>query len=106
MKGTKAPKLPDDFDQLDTIRQQLAILEKSLASRWKMYETYTFNENRDVSHALELDRRLWEPFARCGEWSSIISLRSSLIRIFNDWSLLALPGDRPYTFTETELKKA
>lgn len=107
VKGTKAPKLPDDFDQLDTIQRQRAILEKSFATKWKMYEMYTFLKNRDVYNALEVDRRLWEPFARCGEWSStrIVPLRSSLIRVFNDWSLLVLPGECPFTFTKTELKK-
>lgn len=107
VKGTKEPKLPDDFDQLDAIQQQCAILENNLATRWKLYEMYTFINNRDVYKALEADRRLWEPLARCGEWSSknVVPLRSSLISVLNGWRFLALPGDCPYTFTKTDLIK-
>ncbi|MCJ1262801.1 hypothetical protein MMC22_002671 [Lobaria immixta] len=107
VKGNNAPELPEDFDRLDTIQQQRAILEKSLATRWKMYEMYTFIKNEEAYNALEVDRRLWEPFARCGEWSgySSVPLRSCLIRVLNDWGRLAFAGECPYTFTKTDLRK-
>lgn len=107
VKGNNATELPKDFDRLDTIQQQRAILEKSLATRWKMYEMYTFIKNEEAYNALEVDRRLWEPFARCGEWSgySSVPLRSCLIRVLNDWGLLAFAGECPYTFTKTDLRK-
>ena len=106
-RGTKAPQLPDNFDQLDTILQQRAILEKKLATRWKLYEMYCLTKNRDVYIALGLDRRLWEPFARCGESSSnsIVPLRGNLIRLLDDWGLLGLSAECPFAFTTDELKK-
>ncbi len=106
VRGAEAPKLPDDFDQLDTIEQQRAILQRDLATRWKLYEMYTLINNLDVYNALRVDRRLWEPFARCGQsrHDDIVPLRSCLIRVFNDWELLEMSGECPFAFTKDELQ--
>jgi Phosphotransferase enzyme family len=105
--GTTSPKLPDNYSQLNTIQQQRAVLERDLATRWKMYEMFTLVNNPDVHHALALDRRLWEPFARCGESSSdsILPLRSSLVRLSKDWASLGFAGKCPLTFSTSELEE-
>ena len=58
-----------------------------------------------------LDRRLWEPFGRCGQTAeSLVPLRSCLIRMWQDWDELGIAaGDClcpcPFTFTEDELRE-
>lgn len=106
VRGIQAPQLPENFDSLDEIQQQRAMLEKDLASRWKIYEMYTLMNNRDAYDALGVDRRLWEVFARCSQTAeSVIPLRANLIRIAEDWSQLDLPGECPFSFTEVELQE-
>ncbi|KAI9750460.1 MAG: hypothetical protein M4579_006465 [Chaenotheca gracillima] len=105
--GAQAPELPDDFDQLNTIGQQQAVLERDLAERWKMYEMYTWVHNPDAFDALGVDRILTEPMARCGEWSyeTIVPLRRSLMCLRDNWGHLGLLGECPLTFTKKELEK-
>ncbi|KAB8079618.1 hypothetical protein BDV29DRAFT_738 [Aspergillus leporis] len=63
--------------------------------------------NKRVYNVMGLDRRLWEPFTYCQLFSSVsmAPLRSSLVRISQDWDLLGLPGRCPFGFTEEELKE-
>ena len=108
VRGAKAPELPENYNQLDDIQQLQAKEEMDRATRWKMYETYTLIKNLDVYNALGVDRRLWEPLGRCGksfDYNNIVPLRSSLIRVCNEWSLLQLPGECPFSFSKGELEK-
>lgn len=55
---------------------------------------------------MSLDRRLWEPFTRYTlHHGSIVSVRSGLGCLVQDWDGLDLAGLCPFSFTEEELKK-
>lgn len=97
--GAKAPELPENFDQLDEVDKQHALLEKSLAARSKMYEMHTLVKNKEVYIALGLDRRLWEPFywSRRSSPTEVVPLRNCLLKVSRDWNLLEMPEDCPFT---------
>ncbi|QSS53787.1 phosphotransferase family protein, PKc-like superfamily domain-containing protein [Histoplasma capsulatum var. duboisii H88] len=105
--GTKLPTLPDNFDDLDSERKEQATKENILASQSKYYEMSSLANNKRVYDALKLDRRIWEPFTCCRRFSngSMVPLRNSMIRISQDWTLLGLPGNCPFSFTEEELRR-
>lgn len=105
--GTEIPILPDNFDKLDSERKEQATREKTLASQSKYYEMSCLANNKRVYDALKLDRRLWESFTCCQLFSngSLVPLRNSMVRISQDWALLDLPGNCPYSLTEKELKR-
>ncbi|KAL1989377.1 hypothetical protein VTN96DRAFT_139 [Rasamsonia emersonii] len=105
--GTQVPTLPENFDELSPEQQEEAKTNQELATRSKYYEMLTLGNNRHVYHAMELDRRLWEPFTCCQLFfnGSMVPLRSSLIRISEDWAGLGLAGDCPFAFTKEELEK-
>lgn len=105
--GPDLPTLPASFDDLSPEQQEEAKREKELASRSKYYEMATLAHNRHAHSAMKLDRRLWEPFTYCQLFShgSLVPLRECLIRLSEDWSALGLPGNCPFLFTETELRR-
>ncbi|PLB47775.1 hypothetical protein P170DRAFT_447674 [Aspergillus steynii IBT 23096] len=105
--GTELPALPDNYDKLDPDQKEKANKEHTSATQSKYYEMSCLAYNKPVYDAMKLDRRLWEPFTCCQLFSngSLVPLRSSLVRIFQDWELLGLPGSCPFEFTEEDLKR-
>ncbi|KAK2763292.1 hypothetical protein FQN54_009928 [Arachnomyces sp. PD_36] len=103
--GTDIPSLPDNFDKLDPEQKEEATKEITAASRSKYYEMSCLGYNKHIYDAMKLDRRLWEPFICCELFSkgSMVPLRSSLVRISQDWAVLGLPGSCPFSFSEEEL---
>lgn len=63
--------------------------------------------NKPIYDAMKLDRRLWEPFTCCQLFSngSMVPLRNSLARLFQDWANIGLPGSCPFEFTEDDLRR-
>lgn len=96
-----------NFDELSPNKQDQAIRDKELATRYKYYEMAILGYNKHVYGAMKLDRRLWEPFTCCKLFSngSMVPLRSCLIRISQDWNSLGLPGTYPFAFTRQELEE-
>lgn len=93
----------------DTIHQQLAILKKDLQQDGSTMRCI-------LSWTIQMFTLLYRPigdfgcplpFALCKQWSKnyVVPLRRSLIWIFNDWSLLELSGECPFSFTENELER-
>lgn len=107
ISGTEVPRLPDNFDDLDTEQREEAIDQKTLASQSKYYEMSCLGYNKQVYNAMKLDRRLWELFTCCQLFTngSLVPLRNSLICLCHDWDLLDLPGACLYGFTEDELQR-
>ncbi|RAL01940.1 phosphotransferase family protein [Aspergillus ibericus CBS 121593] len=105
--GTEIPALPDNFDELDPDERVRATKEQTLAAQSKYYEMFCLAYNKPVYDAMELDRRLWEPFTCCQLFShgSLVPLRNALIRLSQDWDLLGLPGRCPFEFTEEDIKR-
>ncbi|KAE8357814.1 kinase-like domain-containing protein [Aspergillus caelatus] len=105
--GTDLPSLPDGFDDLSSEQKEQATIENELASRSKYYEMSSLAHNKHVYNAMKLDRRLWEPFTYCQLFShgSLVPLRHCLIRLYQDWSLLGLPGSCPFLISEHELQR-
>lgn len=102
--GTNVPELPQNFEELSPEQQKHATNDNELAFISKYYEMATLVSNKHAYDAMELDRRLWEPFTSCqlSSSGSLVPLRSRMIRISQDWGLLGLPGNCPFTITEEE----
>ncbi|PYI12233.1 hypothetical protein BO78DRAFT_425469 [Aspergillus sclerotiicarbonarius CBS 121057] len=105
--GTEIPALPDNFDELDPDEKERVAKEQTSAGQSKYYEMSCLAYNKPVYDAMKLDRGLWEPFTCCQLFSngSLVPLRNSLIRIFQDWEFLGLPGSCPFEFTEEDLRR-
>ncbi|GKZ34583.1 hypothetical protein AbraIFM66950_004897 [Aspergillus brasiliensis] len=105
--GAEAPKLPDNFEELDPDEKEVAKKEQALAAQSKYYEMLCLMYNKPVYNAMALDRRLWEPFTRCQLPSnrSLVPLRNSLIHIAQNWELLGLPDSCPFDFSKEELEQ-
>jgi hypothetical protein len=100
--GTEIPSLPDNFEELDPQGKEQAIKDKTLATQSKYYEMSCLAYNKHVHQAMNLDRRLWEPFT-CSQLffnGSTVPLRNPLIRISQDCASLGLPGSCPFAFSE------
>ncbi|PYH99089.1 hypothetical protein BO71DRAFT_415805 [Aspergillus ellipticus CBS 707.79] len=105
--GTDLPSLPNDFDDLDTEQKEQVTNDNELALRSKYYEMSSLAQNQQVYNAMKLDRRLWEPFTYCQLFShgSLVPLRHCLIRLYQDWPSLGLPGNCPFSISENELHR-
>ncbi|KAF7121830.1 hypothetical protein CNMCM5793_009383 [Aspergillus hiratsukae] len=103
--GIGIPSLPDNFEELDPEQKEQAIKDKTLATQSKYYEMSCLAYNKHVYKAMKLDRSLWELFTCCQLFlnGSIVPLRSSLIRIAQDWAGLGLPGSCPFAFPDEVL---
>ncbi|RWQ93860.1 kinase-like domain-containing protein [Paecilomyces variotii] len=105
--GPGIPTLPEDFDKLSSEQQEQAVRNNRLATLSKYYEMVTLIRNESVHDALVLDRRLSELFT-CYELfpdGTLVPLRNCLIRVFQDWAHLGLPGQCPFGFTKEELER-
>lgn len=100
--GLVHPKLPDNFDQLESVDKELAKYEWKQATRTKAYEVSNYLNDKDAHHAMNVPRVFRELFVRCGDtWEEgCVPLRACLIEIFQTWQALRLSGDCPFTFTE------
>lgn len=83
-EGLVIPKLPDDFEDLDSDDKALATLEWNQARVAKAYEVSNRLENGSAHNAMNIPRVFKELFIRCGEVSEygVIPLRTCLIEIF------------------------
>ena len=106
-EGIVAPQLPENFDQLSEAEQKRAKMDKVLATRWKAFEIQTMLQNREAYDALGVDRSLWDLLARFGDAASesTVALRSSLLKVVDNWSKIGLQGSCPIRFTQEELRK-
>ncbi|OJJ48405.1 hypothetical protein ASPZODRAFT_150639 [Penicilliopsis zonata CBS 506.65] len=105
--GPDLPALPDGFDDLSPEQKDQAANENELASRSKYYEMSSLAHNYRIYNAMKLDSRLWEPFTYCQLFSqgSLFPLRRCLIRLYQDWSSLGLPGSCPFLISENDLER-
>lgn len=105
--GTEIPSLPENFEELDPDQKEKVAEEQTLAAQSKYYEMSCLAYNKSTYDAMKLDRRLWEPFTCCQLFSngSMVPLRNSLIRLFQDWENIGLPGSCPFEFTEDDLRR-
>ena len=105
-EGTKLPKLPANFEELDPDEKEMALFKKNQATCAKAYEVATYLNNRDAYKAKwELDDLLRELFVRVGDtWDDgLIPLRTCLIRIFEKWEQMGFSDPCPIQFTTTEI---
>jgi hypothetical protein len=104
-RGPIKPKLPDNYDELDSEEKKLAEFERDQATRTKAYEICSYRKNRDAHQAMNIPSCLRELFLRCGEtWAEgVIPLRACLIQIYLDWEELGFMGECPYDFSEQEI---
>jgi hypothetical protein len=107
LRGLNLPKLPENFESLDSEDKEIAIREKEQASRAKAYEVSTFRQNKIVYDTLRVPQRIRELFLRCRDTKDdgIIPLRECLISISREWSELGFSGTCSFAFTNDELKK-
>ncbi|PYI22810.1 hypothetical protein BO99DRAFT_440251 [Aspergillus violaceofuscus CBS 115571] len=107
MFGPVLPSLPDGFDGLSPEQREQAMNNKKLASMSKYYEMSSFVHNQGAYNAMKLDSRLWQPFTYCQLFShgSLVPLRHCLIRLFQDWSSLELPGNCPFRISDNERRR-
>ncbi|KMK54669.1 hypothetical protein Y699_06313 [Aspergillus fumigatus Z5] len=105
--GTEIPSLPENFEELDPDQKERVAEEQTLAAQSKYYEMSCLAYNKPIYDAMKLDRRLWEPFTCCQLFSngSMVPLRNSLARLFQDWANIGLPGSCPFEFTEDDLRR-
>ncbi|KAI4115491.1 MAG: hypothetical protein LQ345_003920, partial [Seirophora villosa] len=104
--GLEIPKLPENFEELDSDDKELARAENLEAVSCKAYELQNFINNRPAYHAMwRFDERLREVFKRVGyTWDQgIVRLREVLIAISQDWEGMGLPAPCPISFTEEEV---
>jgi hypothetical protein len=101
------PSLPNDFDGLDSEEKEQVTNDNELDLRSKYYKMSSLAHNQQVYNAMKLDRRLWEPFTYCQLFShgNLVPLRHCLIRLYQDWSSLGLPGNCPFSISENELQR-
>ncbi|KAI9677693.1 MAG: hypothetical protein M1817_006648 [Caeruleum heppii] len=105
-KGPQIPKLPENFEELNADEKAYAISEKDEATLSKAYEIATYRNNREAYSAKwELATPLRELYVRLGvTWEEgIVSLRSRMIQIFENWEYMALPDPCPLHFTPAEI---
>ncbi|KFY81622.1 hypothetical protein V500_11237 [Pseudogymnoascus sp. VKM F-4518 (FW-2643)] len=106
-EGYVLPKLPDDFENLDSDDKALAMLEWNQTRVAKAYELANFEENRPAYDAMNIPRVFKEFFVRCSEVSEygVIPLRTCLIEIFQSWVSLGFTGSCPYSFSDAEIQE-
>lgn len=100
------PKLPEDFEELDTDDKELARVQKLEAVSSKAYELQNSFDNRLVYCAIwKFDARLREVFRRVGDtWDEgIVRLREALIAIHQQWEVMGFSTPCPITFTAEEV---
>ncbi|KAF2877050.1 kinase-like domain-containing protein [Massariosphaeria phaeospora] len=104
--GFVKPKLPENFDDLDAINQEIANYKFKKANRTKAYETATFLNNKFAHNARNVHEIFKELFVRCDEASQdgIIPLRDCLISISQSWNELGFTGSPPIQFSPEELE--
>ena len=104
-RGLHLPKVPDDFNKLDSEDKNIALAEKEQAMRAKAYELSTFRQDREAFEALQVPDVLRQLYHRCGSThdDGIIPLRECLIEISNTCERLGIPAPLPYSFTDEEL---
>lgn len=105
VRGIALPKLPSNFDQMEPEEKEVAMQTRKQASRAKAYEISTGRYSSDLYDALHVPPILKELFARGRDTSSdgIVPLRSCLIRLFQEWDEVGLPGACPVHFTEQQI---
>lgn len=105
VRGVTLPKLPSNFDEMDSEDKEIAIQTRKQASRAKAYEISTGRYSSGLYDALHVPPILKDVFVRCENTSSdgIVPLRSSLVRLFREWDDIGLPGTCPLQFTEQEI---
>ncbi|KFZ14671.1 hypothetical protein V502_05960 [Pseudogymnoascus sp. VKM F-4520 (FW-2644)] len=106
-EGYVLPKLPDDFENLDSDDKALAMLEWNQTRVAQAYELANFEENRPAYDAMNIPRVFKEFFIRCGEVSEYgaIPLRTCLIEIFQSWVSLGFTGSCPYSFSDAGIQE-
>lgn len=108
VEGMQAPKLPDNFEQLNSEEQQFARHEHEQVFAAKAYEVSTYLENRAAHTARNnVSPVFQELFRRRGETAEmgVLPLRGCLIEIFQNWSQLGFEGPCPYSFTAAEMEE-
>ena len=106
-QGLKAPKLPDNFNELNAEEKNVALHMKDWIMCSKAYEVATYLNNEDAYFARwNLAGPLRELFLRCGTtWDEgIAPLRECLIQISKDWGgeEILCPDPAPVHFTRAE----
>lgn len=103
----ESPKLPENFERLDSGDKEIATREKEQASRAKAYEVSTFRQKKIVYDTFRVPQLIRELFLRCGDtWDDgIIPLRECLISISCQWSGLGFSGTCPFLFTDEQIRR-
>ncbi|KAF2240280.1 hypothetical protein BU26DRAFT_470903 [Trematosphaeria pertusa] len=104
---TEEPKLPQDYQDMDTNDKKLAELKFEDTKMSKFYELSTANQHLRAHHAFLMPQFTRELFIRCGEVSEegAIPLRACLIEFADAWSELGLLGECPFSFSEEDIRK-
>lgn len=105
--GTKViPKLPDNYEQMNTNDKEEAVEKYRDHMLAKGYELSAGLRNDRAYKALQMPRFLRELFIRCGEASveGIVPLRACLIDVCNNWHEMDFVGDYTFSFTEQDLQ--
>lgn len=105
--GLKQPKLPDDYDDLDAMDQEIANYKLKQANRTKAHETATLLENKLAHSARNIPGIFKELFVRCDDAfeDGTIPLQECLIEISRSWNVLGFPGDSPIQYSAEEIER-
>lgn len=104
--GLVKPTLPENFDELDAVDQDIAKYRLKQVNRTKAYETATFLKNRLTHDARNVHGLFKELFVRSDEAfeDGIIPLQECLIVISQSWNDLGFPKSSPIHFTSEEIE--
>lgn len=101
------PKLPEDFDQLDSDEKDRAVYEKDNAMSSKAYEVATrINNGETYTARFSLDETLRGLFADLGDtWEDgIVPLQAHLVKVFVSWERMGFSPPCPVQFTSREIE--
>ncbi|CAE6998145.1 hypothetical protein P3342_000765 [Pyrenophora teres f. teres] len=103
---TEEPKLPHNYQDMDTNDKKLAELKFEDTKMSKFYELSTANQHLRAHHAFLMPQFTRELFMRCGEVSEegAIPLRACLIEFTNAWDELGFLGQCPFNFSEEDVR--
>lgn len=104
---TEEPKLPQDYQNMDTDEKKLAELKFEDTKMSKFYELSTANQHLRAHHAFLMPQFTRELFIRCGEVceEGAIPLRACLIEFADAWSAMGFTGECPFSFSEEDIRK-
>lgn len=101
------PKLPPNYDELDTDDKAYADFKFREAKLAKVYEFSSMVEYNQGYRALLIPSFIQELFIRCADVSEnvVIPLRACLVEMAYYWGELGFEGECPISFSEADLQK-